>query len=154
MTGRMVAAAGALLFLSAACNKPSLATPAGTTILKTTFTPEQGGPPSALTGTAPTRHVSTIPVADGAAEVEVRLDVLQRPDGKYLHAVEVVATKSGGGTLTAEIPQGMSPVNRGTPEQVLASLTLMTTWNHATPMKTSLRQTSIQIAGDGTAIAR
>lgn len=140
----------ALFLLSGAACGGSPPTPAGTALLAAKFGPDQGGPPLDLASATPTRHVSKVAIARGA-EIEVRLDVVEGPSGKYLHGVEVVVVENGGGTLTASIPAGMNPVNRGTAEQVVASLTLMTEWRQRRMMSSSLAQTSIEIAADGTA---
>lgn len=141
-----------LLALSA-CNR-STPTPVGTTLLVAKFGHDEGGPPDGTTGGTTARHVSKVPVAGGAAEVEVRLDTIEIPGGKYLQGVEVVVTESGGGVLTAQIPQGMMPINRGTPEQVFASMTMRVDWRQEKAMSSSLRQTSIELSADGTASAK
>lgn len=151
MTIRSMVALAAVLASSSCSSTPPTA--AGTTLLAATFAHDQGGPPAEMSGAAPTRHVSKVRVAGGAAEVEIRLDVVERPGGKYLHGVEVVAVDSGGGVLTARVPPGMSPVNRGTTEEVLASLVLMVDWRQEKIGSSSLRQSSIEIRGDGTASA-
>jgi hypothetical protein len=147
---RGVSLAGFLV--AAACNGP--VTAPGTSLLKTTFSEAQGGPPAALSDVHPTLHVSHVTVAGGAADIEVRLDVVEGPKGRYLHDVELVVAASGGGALTATVPPGASPVNRGTVENVLASLPLMVEWRQEKLGSSSLRQTMIEVVADGTATAR
>lgn len=149
MTIRSMVALAAVLAASSCSGTPPTA--AGTTLLTATFAHEQGGPPAELSGVAPTRHVSKVRVGGGVAEVEIRLDVVEGPGGKYLHGVEVAVVDAGGGVMTARVPPGMSPINRGTTEQVLASLTLMVDWRQEKIGSSSLRQSSIEIRGDGTA---
>lgn len=139
----------------AACNTPTTSTPADTSLLVAKFSNEQGGPPAEYAAIASARHVSTVKVAGGAADVEVRLDTIDAPTGgKYIAGVELVAKSSGDGQLTAEVPAGIQPINRGTNETPVASLTLMVTWKKDTRTSASTRQTPIEIAGDGTVTAR
>jgi hypothetical protein len=138
------------LLVATACSRP---TAPGTSLLKATFDEAQGGPPAALAGATSTQHLTHLSVAGGAAEVDVRLDVVQGPKGRYLHGVEIVTTQSGGGTLSASVPSGAIPVNRGTAENVLASLRLMVEWRREQIGSSSLRQTMIEIAADGSATA-
>jgi hypothetical protein len=145
----IVSHAGLLVMF--ACGRASTAP--GTSLLKTTFGETQGGPPAALASTHPTRHVSLVPVAGGAAVVEVRLDVVEGPKGRYLQGVEIVTTQSGGGTLEASVPAGASAINRGTTESVVASLPLMVEWRQEKLCSSSLRQTTIEISADGSATA-
>jgi hypothetical protein len=148
---RWVASSAGLL-VAASCGSPS--TPPGTSLLKTTFGEAQGGPPAAMASAPPTRHVTHLAVAGGAADVEVRLDVIEGPKGRYLHGVEIVATQTGGGTLEATVPSGASAVNRGTADSAVASLPLMVQWRQEKACSTSLRQTMIEVAADGSATAR
>jgi hypothetical protein len=148
--GTNVLAGGLLTLLLCGCNTP---TPAGTSLLKTTFTETQGGPPAVLAATAPTRHVSQVNVAGGTAEIEVRLDVVEGSTGHYLQGVELVATRSGGGTLSAQVPSGATPVNRGTVENVLASLPLMVEWRQDRPWSNTVRQSTVEIFGDGKVVS-
>ena len=150
MNIRIIAVAAALLCLSA-CNKPNTPTAPGTTILKTTFTTAQGGPPAELASVAPTRHLSHLKVAEGAAEIDVRLDIVDAPKGKYLQGLEIVVTASGGGTMTATLPPGLITTNRGTAELPIASTIVMVEWRQSRATSSSLRQNSIEILGDGTA---
>lgn len=149
--GAYLLAGGLLALLLCGCNTP---TPAGTSLLKTTFSEAQGGPPSALSAVAPTRHDSQVSVAGGAADVEVRLDVVEGPTGHYLKSVEFLASRSGGGTLSARVPPGITPVNRGTAENVLVSLPLMVEWRQERPWGSSVRQSTVEIYGDGKIVSR
>jgi hypothetical protein len=143
----MVSLAG--LLVAGACNRP--VTAPGTSLLKMTFSEAQGGAPAALSGAHPTLHVSHVAVASGAADIEVRLGVVEGPKGRYLHDVELVTTQSGGGELSATVPPGASAVNRGTAESVLASLPLLVEWRQEKLGSSSLRQTMIEVVADGTA---
>jgi len=150
MKTRLIVMAAA--FALSACNRGPAPTAPGTTLLVAIFGASEGGPPLGV-DVSPTRTTTKVPVERGA-EVEVRLDVAEVNGGKYLHKVEVAVIGNGGGFLTAELPKGQVPVNRGTEEQPVASMRLMVTWRKENLGSSSLSQTSIDLSADGTVSAQ
>lgn len=132
------------------CNNP---TPKGTVLLKQKLDHSLGGAPAGSPETAPKQVTSKVRIAADAAEVEVRLDVVEVPQGRFLSAVEVAVTDNGGGEVTAVIPPGASPVNRGTAEAVLASQRVRVEWRKNGFGGSTLRQTDLEVRGDGSVSA-
>jgi hypothetical protein len=141
----------AVLALLAGCNTP---TAAGTVLLTQKLDAAHGNVPAGSPEAAPKRIASKVRVANGAAEVEVRLDVVEIPAGKFLSGVEVAVTDNGGGELSAAMPPGASPINMGTTEAVLAAQQVMVEWHKKSLTGTNMSQTMIEVRGDGTANAR
>ena len=142
----------AALALSA-CNPGPVPTAPGTTLLAATFGASEGGVPAGAEFTA-LRTAAKVPVERGA-EVDVILDVAEvKGGGQYFQKVEVSVRGNGGGFLTAELPKGQVPVNRGTVEQPVASMRLMVTWRKENLGSSSLSQTSIELTADGTVRAQ
>ncbi len=133
------------------CNKPSMSTPIGTTLLNSELTNLLEKEIHQNVGTTLTqRHEKRIFICPrGLAEIKVVIDSAQNEKTKSLYLINVTMIVTKNGDFEIEARDRGNPVNRGTERVVVMALPYLVTCSKVSRFSELLGQSLVEVYADG-----